>query len=207
MEKSLEQLHAFVKDENIGEAVRLFECNPELGIRLYKGRMLAHAAAALGQMNLVWYLAEHQPELMYLQDQQGNTPAHLAAKAGHIDTFMVIRDCVPSSLAIRNREYSSALPGGECVSDCCLASPVFAQFAPVAQREEKDIRDKALAEIPDAIKNGNPFISGVVETVVSQIPESQLKSYCHRHRISVPENNRNARRFMVANPAPNPFHQ
>lgn len=196
IEETLQKMHACVEEGNTAGAVYILERNPALGIQLYEGRMIAHAAAAAGLNDLVWYLSEHRTELLYLQDGQGNVPAHLAAQNGHLDAFLFIHQYAPSSMAIRNKNRSGAFPGGECVSDCCAANPVLAPFAKVAKAEEEDIRAKVLADLPDEMKQGECITYGNVEAGVSRIPELWLKKYCQRFKLPAPE----ARRCNIAQP-------
>lgn len=184
MQETLEQMHACVDAGDVGGAVLILERHPEFGIQLHNGRMVAHAAAAKGQPDLVWYLAEHQNELMYLQDEEGNVPAHLAAKNGHVDAFLHIHEYAPSSMAIRNWDVSPEFPMGKCVSDICRENPVMAGFAGAAEAEGKDMRRKALRDLPEGMKEGVFATMANIEALVSAIPEAERLAYCARHGVT-----------------------
>ena len=113
------------------------------------GRSLLHLAAASNQVEVISYLVKEAKLSINLQDEDGNTPLHLAVVNGHTEAVNVILGHRPDD-SIRNKEEEPALhlavQQGNGVFGAFIDHPKVNLFV-------KGVRDYSVAHI--IVKNNN----------------------------------------------------
>ena len=69
----------------------------------YGGRLAALAMAAAGDVESMARLYRKTPEKLLAADRNGETPAHMAVRCGHLNVVMFLLESVPSLFTIKDR--------------------------------------------------------------------------------------------------------